>query len=107
MAAPGQVRTAWVERLATPGDHDGAVSFVERADAEGREGCICFGGRVGVGFVVVDDAVGEDGVEGVAGACHGGTAGGVGSVADDGDAGAASWDCCGAGEALGVGEDDS
>lgn len=107
MPASGQVWAAWVERLAASGDDDGAVALVVRADAERREGRVCFLSGVSVRLVVVHDAIGEDGVDGVAAACHCGTAGSVGFVADDGDAGAASWDGGGAWEALGVGEDDS
>jgi len=107
MAAPGQVRTAWVERLATAGDDDGAVALVVRADAERREGRVCFPSGVSVRLVVVDNAIGKDRVDGVAAACDGGTTSGVGRVADDGDAGATSWDGCGACEALRVGQDDS
>ena len=51
---------------------------------------------VSVGLVVVDDSVGEDRIDGVAAVGLCGTAGGVGFVADDGDAGSASWEYCGA-----------
>jgi hypothetical protein len=99
-----QSRTAGVESLPTAVEDDGAVSFGRGTDSEAGEGCEGYGGGgVSVGLVVVDDAVGEDGVESVAAACYCGPAGGVGAVADDGDAGAASWDCCCDGLVLGIG----
>ena len=51
---------------------------------------------VSVRMIVVDDAVAQDRIYGVPAVCLCGTAGGVGFVADDGDAGSASWEYCGA-----------
>ena len=61
---------------------------------------------VRVRLIVVDDAVGEDGVDGVLAVGLCGTAGGVGFVADDGDAGGAPWEDCGTCFARDVGQDD-
>jgi hypothetical protein len=104
VAFDSQIRTAGVESLPTAVDDDGAVSFRRGTDSEAGDGCVGYGsGGVSVGLVVVDDAVGEDGVESVAAACYCGSAGGVGAVADDGDARTASWDCCCDGLVLSVG----
>jgi len=62
--------------------------------------------RVRVRLIVVDDSVGEDRVDGVVAAGLGGSAGGVGSVADDSDVGGASWEGCGACAAGDVRQDD-
>jgi hypothetical protein len=54
------------------------------------------GGNVGVSVVVEDYTVGQDGVDGVAGAGHGGTADCVGLAGDDGFIGGRAWDGGGA-----------
>jgi hypothetical protein len=61
---------------------------------------------VSVGLVVVDYSVGEDRIDGVAAVGLCGTAGGVGFVADDGDAGGGAWEDCRACTARDVGQDD-
>lgn len=66
----------------------------------------CVSRGVSVGLVIVDDSIGEDGVDRVCavGFCR--AAGGVGLVADDGDAGCGAWEDCGACTAGDVRQDD-
>lgn len=78
---------------------------VDDYDALGGEvgGFERVGSCVGVGAVVVDDSVSEDGVYRVACGRLSGSAGCVGFVADYGEAGAAAGDCGGAWVAFVVG----
>ena len=55
----------------------------------------CISRRVSVRLVIIHDPIAEDSIDGVPAVGLCGTASGVGIVADDGDAGCASWEDCG------------
>jgi hypothetical protein len=62
--------------------------------------------RVSVSLVIVYNTIAEDSIDGVPTGRLCGTASSVSFVADDGDAGGASWEYCEACAAGDVGEDD-
>ena len=94
--ARGQGLGLECQSLGARGGETGVVAERHRV-ADGRYGSgACVGRGVSVGLVVVDDAVGEDRVKRVRAVGLCGTAGGVGLVADYGDAGCAPWEDCGA-----------